>query len=127
MRLVIAHGRDQAYQIPSTLGREWSDALGFGLERVEYPGADTVPIAFAFYGDIWRADDPGHARRQDRGESIDDQAMTELLELDRKRGIEAAPTALEMAIAQDLSSSIFDQDRLAGTSWHQLSRRSMHT
>jgi hypothetical protein len=58
MKIVITHGRDQAYQIPDTLERDWTDAVRFGLRRVGAPEADSVEVGFAFYGDLWRPDHP---------------------------------------------------------------------
>jgi len=111
LKLVLIHGRDQAYQIPDTLKGRWTNALRWGLQRIDYAHADTVPIEFVFYGDIWRADDPGQARRHYDGRDAGDESVGPLLDADRRQGVASPPTALEMAIAQDLAPGIFDTDR----------------
>jgi len=62
VRLVVVHGRDQHYEIPATLRREWEEALRFGLERAKAPYAQAVDVSFSFYGDLWRPD-AGDAER----------------------------------------------------------------
>ena len=63
LQVVLTHGRDKPFEIPDTLQREWTDALRFGLRRVDAADAETVPVSFAFYGDLWRPDAAAAATR----------------------------------------------------------------
>lgn len=59
LHLVVVHGRNQHFDIPQTMQREWSEALRWGLERVGAPYHEKIPITCAFYGDLWRPDGDG--------------------------------------------------------------------
>jgi len=56
-KVVIAHGRDAAMQIPATMTPEWEAALRYGLERVGYRHHACIPISVPYYAAGWRPDE----------------------------------------------------------------------
>jgi hypothetical protein len=57
VRIVLVHGRAAQMDIPTTMLRDWADALRFGLRRINAKvDADALDVRLAFYGDIWRPD-----------------------------------------------------------------------
>ncbi len=56
VRLVITHGRDNAYEVPEIMSEPFEKAVRSGLSRLEVPYANSIPVDFAFYGDVWRED-----------------------------------------------------------------------
>jgi endonuclease G len=104
MRIVITHGRDQAYQIPDTMQREWTDALRYGLRRVKFDAADSIDVQFAFYGDIWRGDYPGRAGAEN-GEVDVDRGAGAAPEVDVDRALAAPASDIERGVAADLAGA----------------------
>jgi hypothetical protein len=63
MRVVIAHGRDAAWDVPSMSAPAYEASLRYGLDRVGFRPTD-LHVSFAFFGGIWRPDSrrpKGHA------------------------------------------------------------------
>jgi hypothetical protein len=58
MGIVIAQGRDPAFETPEAIDRAWADAVRLGLERAGMADPGSVDISGAFYGDIWPATAP---------------------------------------------------------------------
>jgi endonuclease G len=57
VRIVLVHGRAAEMEIPSTMLRDWTDALLFGLTRINAKvNPDALDVRLAYYGDIWRPD-----------------------------------------------------------------------
>ncbi len=104
MRIVVTHGRDQAFQIPETMGRAWADALRHGLRSAGYARPDDLDVRFAFYGDLWRPD-----RREpaddERGGGVEPDALR------------APPTAIQAAIGAELLGPRPDAERIE---WQRL-------
>src|SRR5207247_1391836 len=92
MRIVLTHGRDQAFQIGRTLERDWTDALNEGLTDVQGPASDRVRVDFAFYGSIWRPD--RRAIAGDDTERGDSPARGE--EADSTEGLPPSPFMSEL-------------------------------
>lgn len=59
MRVVVTHGRDQAFQIPATMQREWADALRFGLESAGAPNPSGGRGRHHVFGRLSRVEDLG--------------------------------------------------------------------
>ncbi|HET8629680.1 MAG TPA: hypothetical protein VFL91_19855, partial [Thermomicrobiales bacterium] len=66
LQLVIAHGREPAFDIPAMLERDWEYALRWSLRRhvVAAPWANSIPVHFVFYGDLARPDSLGEWREK---------------------------------------------------------------
>jgi CHAT domain-containing protein len=115
MRILITHGRGQAFQIPATLEREWADALRFGLESAGVTDPATLDVGFAFYGDIWRPDRRAARDDDERGGAAGDVAAED------DRAVAAAmadePTELQKGVADELLPPGDDDERLA---WDRL-------
>jgi hypothetical protein len=57
VRIVLVHGRAAQMDIPSTMLRDWADALRFGLTRINSKvDPEGLDVRLAYYGDIWRPD-----------------------------------------------------------------------
>lgn len=54
--LILTHGRDNPFGNPIEMGQAFENNLRYGLQRVQAPYAATIPMTFAFYGDLWRPD-----------------------------------------------------------------------
>src|SRR5687768_6198799 len=52
MRLVMVHGRAQEGRDPTTLKKEWLDALAYGLARANATLPPDTTIEFPYYGDL---------------------------------------------------------------------------
>jgi hypothetical protein len=90
VQLVLTHGRSQEFGVPATLLREWEDALRYGLQRAKAPFSADIPISFAFYGDFWRPDAE---------------------EVERERGDEEQPTALQETLAEEMLAAMPPSER----------------
>ena len=103
MRIVVTHGRDQAFEIPETMGRAWSDALRHGLRSAGYARPDDLDIRFAFYGDLWRPD---------RREPDDDERGGA-----QPDNLDAPPSAVQASVGAELLGPRPDEERL---DWRRL-------
>jgi len=76
-RLVLVHGRSQQGKNPQQLETEWLEALRIGALKSSRKLADTVEVAFPFYGDVLddftrQADIPLTSDIQTKGSDADD-------------------------------------------------------
>ncbi|HEY8869606.1 MAG TPA: CHAT domain-containing protein [Candidatus Limnocylindrales bacterium] len=125
MRIVLTHGRDQAFQVAATMERPWDEALRDGLHAIGYPQAADVPIDFAFYGDIWRPDrreladarGGGDERERDteRGDGDGERGAADL-----SRTLAEPPSALAAGIASEMLPA--DLERLEFLDWNTLAK-----
>ena len=56
-KVVLAHGRAAAMEIPALFQSEWEAAVRYGLDRLGYAHAACVPVELPFYGELWRPDE----------------------------------------------------------------------
>ena len=120
MRIVVTHGRDQAYQIAGSLERLWADALRDGLRAVGHPDPAGQTIEFAFYGDIWRPDRRSLAEDGERGGRDDDGdrgGVGEDASGADDESLERKPTDLQIELAAELLPPDPDGERL---DWNRL-------
>jgi hypothetical protein len=78
MNLVMVHGRAQQGKDPVALEKEWSDALGYGLQRANATLPTGTTFAFPFYADrlmqlVKQSQVPLGARAVQRGPEADDE------------------------------------------------------
>jgi CHAT domain/PGAP1-like protein len=110
MRIVVTHGRGQAFEIPTTMQREWGEALRFGLASAGLSAGSSPEIEFAFYGDIWRPDRRAARDDDERGEPGSASVG------DDERGVATAldepPSDLQAGIANEILPPGDDEERL---------------
>src|SRR5205823_10793480 len=104
--LVLTHGRDQPFQEPESEREAWAREVQLGLKRLDPPYTATVPMQFAFYGDIWRPDAGDVRSEADFGTDERDAVMTALA-ADMLRALgEPPPLALDAAFSWDTFASM---------------------
>lgn len=108
--VVLAHGRDAAFDIPATTSQLWADALRDGLDRVGSDYARSVRIEYAYFGGLWRPDaqPPMPVLRGPDGIDYTVQLTPQRRVVPiQAEGLGAAPTGLG-TIGRDLSSLVPD-------------------
>ncbi len=109
MRIVVTHGRDQAFEIPETMARAWLDALRDGLGAAGYARPDEIDVRFAFYGDLWRPDR--------RAQDDEDRGGAAGAAPDAPDALDEPPSAMQASVGAELLGPRPDDERL---DWRRL-------